>query len=412
MMMAQIGQFVLSQTVENRGYYMKNKVFTVFIILFLSSFIFAQRPPRGEGRPPFPPNGESPFPRGQKPMERGDKHQMRGHPDWVKSVDTNNNKRIEKEEFRIAANDFFNAVDKNQNGILEENELPLPPQINQDRGKKVPPFLFLNRNQINLNKEQFDEKSNLKFIEFDINGDGVIDFEEVKNVRPPDKPWMPNMALAQFIGAEMRFGDKVTKNAPFSAETIRIENKRLFDGSLIKSESKGSIYRDSEGRTRQEQPLESIAGYKVLDNNNEPAKRVFVVDVVSGESFSLFKDTKTASKIKQLPYSPVTPKNEPKDAQKESLGTKKIDNLNAEGTRITIEIPVGQIGNDKPIFVVTEKWFSPELQMIIYSKHSDPFIGEVVFQLVNIKLGEPSADLFKIPNDYKIIEFPNRKNEK
>ena len=84
--------------------------------------------------------------------------------------------------------------------------------------------------------------------------------------------------------------------------------------------------------------------------------------------------------------------------------------MTAEGTRTTIEVPAGEIGNDKPIFVVTEKWFSPELQMVILSKHTDPFIGEVTFRLVNIKLGEPLPALFKVPNDYNFFDIEkNRK---
>jgi hypothetical protein len=378
---------------------MRKQAFILLIILLFPSLILAQRPPRGEGRPPFP--------HGQKPIERVDNHPMRDQPSWVKSVDTNNSKRIEKDEFLIAANSFFKKQDKNNNGIFENEEHP---QMGRDFSREdVPPFLFLKRDEFNLSKEQFDEKINLRFNEIDLNGDGAIDFEEVKNVRPPNPPIRSNTAMAKFIGAETRFGDKIVKNAPFSAKTVRTENKRLFDGSLIKNESKGLIYRDIEGRTRQEQPIERIGGFQVFDENNQPKTLVNIVDVVKGEFFTLNMLNKEAYKISLLKNRPL-PLQETKDAKKESLGTKKIEGLNAEGTKFTVEIPVGQIQNDKPIFLVTEKWFSPELQMIIYSKHTDPFIGEVTFQLVNIKLGEPSPDLFRIPSDFKIVESPKRKN--
>lgn len=386
---------------------MKKLAFIFITILLFSSFIFAQRPPRGEGRPN--PQGQPPFPQGERPNGQPPIGQPPiGEPEWLKVVDVSGNRNIEREEFSVAANDFFRVMDKNNNGILEENELPRPTPQNQDKGRRVPPFLFLEPNEVNLTKEQFDEKANLHFIRFDINGDGTIDRQEIKNVRPPRQPNNPHTATAQFIGAEMRFGDKIVKNSPFSAETIRSENKRLFDGTLVKNESKGLVYRDSEGRTRQEQPLERIGGYQVFDNNNEPKRIVNIIDIVKGEFYGLDSDNKVAHKVPLLQNPPVQPK-EPQNAKKESLGTKKIEGVNAEGTKITVEIPIGEIGNDKPIYVVTEKWFSPDLQMVVYSKHTDPFIGEVTFQLVNIRLGEPSADLFKIPSDYKVIEPPKRK---
>ena len=98
---------------------------------------------------------------------------------------------------------------------------------------------------------------------------------------------------------------------------------------------------------------------------------------------------------------PPRPDFEPKDGKTESLGTKILEGVNVEGTRTTFEIPVGQIGNDKAIQVVTEKWYSPELQLIVMSKHTDPLSGEQIFRLVNIKLGEPSADLFTAPKDFR-----------
>jgi hypothetical protein len=83
-----------------------------------------------------------------------------------------------------------------------------------------------------------------------------------------------------------------------------------------------------------------------------------------------------------------------------------LEGVRVEGTRVTFEIPVGQIGNDKPIAVVTEKWFAPELQVVVYSRHLDPLAGEHIFRLVNIKRSEPSADLFTVPNGFRIESQP------
>jgi hypothetical protein len=376
---------------------MKTKLYIFIAILIISNIVLAQRP----GGPP----------RGGRPGE------MRSHqPEWAKIIDVNDNKKIEREEYRAAADAFFKKQDKNGNGVFEDSEHPNFSREN-NRKNEIPPFLFLMREEFNLTKEQFDEKVNLRFIVFDINGDGAISFEETKAIRPPGHggkgKMMPNprTAMATFIGAELRFGDKVVKDAPFSAETVREESKRLFDGSLIKNQSKGLIYRDGFGRTRQEQPFEFIGGFAVVGENNQPKRLVNIVDAVAGNGYSVDVESKTYFKYPMQENSPFSRK-ERQEAKTESLGTKNIEGVNAEGTRITHEIPAGQIGNDKPIYVVTEKWFSPELQVIILSKHSDPFIGEVVFKLVNIKLGEPATELFKVPSDYKLQNLPKREGRK
>jgi hypothetical protein len=67
-------------------------------------------------------------------------------------------------------------------------------------------------------------------------------------------------------------------------------------------------------------------------------------------------------------------------------------------------IPAGQIGNDRPINIVTEIWTSPDLKAIVSSKRSDPRMGEQTFNLTNIVRGDPDPSLFTVPADFKIIE--------
>jgi hypothetical protein len=87
----------------------------------------------------------------------------------------------------------------------------------------------------------------------------------------------------------------------------------------------------------------------------------------------------------------------------ESLGVKNIEGVEAEGTRSTKIIAAGEIGNERPINIVYEKWYSKDLQMIVMSKHIDPRFGENIYRLTNIKLSEPDQSLFTLPDDYKII---------
>jgi len=90
----------------------------------------------------------------------------------------------------------------------------------------------------------------------------------------------------------------------------------------------------------------------------------------------------------------------------EQLGTKVVEGVQAEGTRTTITIPAGQIGNDKPLQIVDEVWRSPDLQVIVHSEHSDPRMGNTVYSLQNISRSDPSPALFQVPADYTVKDAP------
>ncbi|HKX33531.1 MAG TPA: hypothetical protein VJ302_37985, partial [Blastocatellia bacterium] len=81
----------------------------------------------------------------------------------------------------------------------------------------------------------------------------------------------------------------------------------------------------------------------------------------------------------------------------ESLGRQMIEGFEAEGTRTTISIPAGRIGNDQPLEIVHERWYSPELQATLLSRHNDPRWGETVYKLLNINRHTPDRSLFIPP---------------
>jgi hypothetical protein len=87
-----------------------------------------------------------------------------------------------------------------------------------------------------------------------------------------------------------------------------------------------------------------------------------------------------------------------------ALGLKEFDGVKAEGKQTTWTIPSGQIGNAKPISIVSERWYSPELGVTVYSRYNDPRTGETLYRLQAIRRGEPAADLFRVPEDYKSRE--------
>lgn len=85
--------------------------------------------------------------------------------------------------------------------------------------------------------------------------------------------------------------------------------------------------------------------------------------------------------------------------EEESLGSRQIEGVETTGRRITTTIPAGQWDNDRPIQTVDERWESPELKMVVYSRQTNPRTGGVEYRLTNIRRTEPPADLFVLPAD-------------
>ena len=90
----------------------------------------------------------------------------------------------------------------------------------------------------------------------------------------------------------------------------------------------------------------------------------------------------------------------------ESLGKQMVEGVECEGSRTVTTIPAGTIGNERAIETVFENWFSPELKMMILSKHSDPRFGETTYRVTNINRAEPDSGLFQVPSDYTVKEGP------
>ena len=91
-------------------------------------------------------------------------------------------------------------------------------------------------------------------------------------------------------------------------------------------------------------------------------------------------------------------------AVSKDLGSKEMEGVKVEGKLRSYEIPAGEVGNRNAIVVSDESWYSPELQVTVYAKHSDPRTGERIVRLASLKREEPAAALFSVPADYAARE--------
>ena len=233
----------------------------------------------------------------------------------------------------------------------------------------------------------------------------------------PGGPFGERMELLGFEGLH---GGKVVKGAPFSATASSESTQTLQDGTSIHRTTSSALYRDSQGRFRREVTL---SGFGPLQASGKPHTMITIGDPVAGAHYMLDPEQKVAHKMtphkggkggafsdeKAQAFEQKMQKRMAKQeadgtVKKESLGTQAINGVNAEGTRITHTIPAGQIGNDKPIQIVFERWYSPDLQIVVKSTRSDPRFGTTTYALTNVQRAEPSAALFTVPSDYTVKE--------
>jgi hypothetical protein len=86
------------------------------------------------------------------------------------------------------------------------------------------------------------------------------------------------------------------------------------------------------------------------------------------------------------------------------LEHKTMEGVAVEGRKTTTVIPAGQVGNEQPITILSEEWRSPELNILVLTRHSDPRSGESIYRVQNIVRAEPDRSLFMVPSDYEIRE--------
>jgi hypothetical protein len=91
------------------------------------------------------------------------------------------------------------------------------------------------------------------------------------------------------------------------------------------------------------------------------------------------------------------------------LERRTLEGVAVEGRKTTTVIPAGQVGNEQPLTIVSEEWRSPELNVLVLTRHSDPRTGESTYRLTNIIRAEPDRSLFMVPPDYEIRDTGVRK---
>jgi hypothetical protein len=235
----------------------------------------------------------------------------------------------------------------------------------------------------------------------------------------------------EFFSAEMAGAGEVVTAAPYTATATTESTQVLADGNKIVNKTSSFVARDSQGRTRRETDLHRIGTMQVDSPKmvfiNDPTTHTQYIFTPGGEATKVVRsegnwkegpqiiDLRAARERGLKEKMMVTiqgahegqqNKESNEQVKHEDLGTQTIEGVSAQGKRETVTIPAGQIGNERPIEIVTETWFSPELHTMVLRKHSDPRMGDSTYRLTDIKRNEPDAALFQPPAGAKISVEP------
>jgi hypothetical protein len=236
------------------------------------------------------------------------------------------------------------------------------------------------------------------------------------------------------------YGKPVT-NAPYSAQIVTESVQPFADGNAITHTSTSSVWRDSQGRTRREQNINMIGPSQA---SGAAIQFITIDDPVAGVHYTLNPNKMIATQIatagsmstasgENLPkkiipsdgnnvsityfssgdgaaagggrggnVTVVPGEISPTNVTTESLGADTMQGLSVLGTRVTRTIPAGQIGNAQPILIVTDKWYSQDLQIEVKTVHSDPRTGTTTTTVTNLSRNEPNPALFTVPAGYTI----------
>jgi hypothetical protein len=239
-------------------------------------------------------------------------------------------------------------------------------------------------------------------------------------------------AQAGNLGFVNMINGRTVKASPYSAQAVNETVQTLADGNRITRTNSSMLYRDSEGRERREEangkmvlisdPVDRVQ--YTLEPQSKVARKTQRIavgggvgvgrgsasrPVTEGTMMTTIERTITVNgvsvgtgggDVSTVTYRTGSP--ESQNSKVEHLGTQIMEGVSAEGTRTTTTIEAGQIGNEQPISIVSERWFSVDLQVAVMTKHSDPRNGTTTYKLTNINRSEPARTLFEVPSDYTL----------
>ena len=197
-------------------------------------------------------------------------------------------------------------------------------------------------------------------------------------------------------------------NVPFSLTLETEWTRPMANGGTFTLANKRRIMRDSAGHVYQERWYLVPKGGKIESTMNyiqiaDPYEHVgYSCEVASKTCF-----TEPYNRSASANYQPAVGKsgalpNGQGSRTVEDLGKKDIEGLETIGFRETTTVNPGVFGNDQPMIIIREFWYSPQLGINLISLLDSPQSGKQQFTVTHVSTAEPDPHFFTLPEGYSV----------
>lgn len=197
------------------------------------------------------------------------------------------------------------------------------------------------------------------------------------------------------------------QHAPFTSVVTAEWTKTLEDGSTITRQNRRVVVRDGNGRIFQERR------WLVPKDGQEESflMRTEISDPAQHTKFFCRAQTRVCTFEEY--DGPPAELSEPVGSEdggkttltRQDLGKSNVSGLEVVGTRETRIIAAGVLGNDRPLTVTKEFWYSPQLGLNMLVKRNDPRSGVQTFTVTEVGLAEPDPKYFQLPAGYTVKDM-------
>jgi hypothetical protein len=218
----------------------------------------------------------------------------------------------------------------------------------------------------------------------------------------PGGPGGPGQGMFEFGGLMGGFGGKLVTGKPVQAN-FSITHTETLPGNTITNTTTGAFARGADGSTYRDVKMAAIGPWKASGKAQEFAyiRNVtlgmqYVVNVTKGtyQAFAIREHKPPQGAKPDRPARPTPPNETVTDNPSGSYTDPVTKTVYPADDKLTTRmIPAGAIGNLNAIAIVTERWFSSALDILLEDTHTDPRFGTTTYQLSDIGQS-PAASLF------------------
>lgn len=193
-------------------------------------------------------------------------------------------------------------------------------------------------------------------------------------------------------------------DAPFTATVSAEWTRQLPDSTTVTVTNHRLVMRDSRGRIYQERR-------RLVPQGQE--SRVMQIELSDpSRHVKYFCDPNTRVCALRDYFMPVATATQPvgpfdngtRYLSRADLGKNDIGGIEAIGTRETVSVNAGAMGNNGTVEFTTEYWYSPRLDLNLILKRTDTLHGTQLISVSDLSLSEPDSSLFALPAGYKVVD--------